>query len=46
MEERQVTVGDGVTHAMKNSLPVVATQNPIEHEAPVGFRRHSSTGFF
>jgi MoxR-like ATPases len=44
MEERQVTV-DGQTRAMAMPFMVIATQNPIEQEAPIAYRRPSSTAF-
>ena len=43
MEERQVTV-DGASYALPDPFTVIATQNPIEMEAPTRSRRRSATG--
>jgi MoxR-like ATPase len=43
MQERQVTVVDG-TRRLERPFLVLATQNPIEYEAPTRCLRRSSTG--
>ena len=44
MQEHHVSVG-GERHDLPKPFHVLATQNPIEQEAPIRCRRRSSTAF-